>query len=701
MRYSPKPHAGSLALRLGGGRRRWRSQFERMLPFFLLLTVVAARAEPADQDLAALSLEELMQVKVVSASRHVEDAKVAPSAVTVITADEINRYGWRTLADILSSARGFYASYDRNYVYLGVRGFSRPGDQGARVLLMINGHRTNDNVYGGAAVGSDFPLDIDLIDRIEIVRGPSSSLYGANAYFAIINVITRRPQHVPAEMESSGETSSYLTRTGRVTLSGEHNQMSGLLSGTLYRSGGHPDLFYPEYATPATNNGHSIDSDGESSFATFADVQLGNFCLQSLGSSRQKITPTGAYQTNFDDPGTRFTDTTAYFDVSYHRETSGDTTIDWRAHYDTFQHHDAYAFSGEIAELFTGSSQRVLGYDGGHGNWVGSELAIGRQLGRHRITVGGEYQYSINSDQENHFTESGVFIQPLNDHHTPSFAGLYGQAEMALASKLTLNAGGRFDWFSTFGSMVSPRVALIFLPNSKTSLRYVFGEAFNPPTSFELYHADGVAYTSNPSLKPELIRTNEVIVERDLAPWLRVTGDAFYNQMRNLIDARVDPGSGLMQFVNVNRDTGRGLEFELEAKRTSGLRARVSYTLADSQDDLLHERLANDPLHLAKLDISVPAGKRVLAGLELQYTSPQRSFQGTRVPDAFVTNVTISTKPIWQGFEFSASCYNLLNRQYYTPTGVGFVQPAILQDGRTFRFKITHHLVLPRTGQGG
>ena len=118
----------------------------------------------------------------------------------------------------------------------------------------------------------------------------------------------------------------------------------------------------------------------------------------------------------------------------------------------------------------------------------------------------------------------GVTIQPLNDHRTPSSAGAYGQAEIALASKLTLNAGGRFDWFSTFGTMASPRVALIFLPTPKTSLRYVFGEAFNPPTSFELYHSDGVAYTANPSLQPELIRSHEVIVDHDLARWLRITG---------------------------------------------------------------------------------------------------------------------------------------------------------------------------------
>ena len=112
--------------------------------------------------------------------------------MTVITAQDIRAYGWRTLGDLLRSAPGFYVTYPRSYGFVGVRGFGRPGDFGGRILLLLNGHRMNDPLYDTAAVMNDFILDMDLIDRVEIVRGPGSALYGNNAFFAVVNVITKR-----------------------------------------------------------------------------------------------------------------------------------------------------------------------------------------------------------------------------------------------------------------------------------------------------------------------------------------------------------------------------------------------------------------------------------------------------------------------------------------------------------------------------
>jgi iron complex outermembrane receptor protein len=193
-------------------------------------------------------------------------------------------------------------------------------------------------------------------------------------------------------------------------------------------------------------------------------------------------------------------------------------------------------------------------------------------------------------------------------------------------------------------------------------------------------------------LKPEHILSNEVVFERSLTSWLQMTADGFDNHLGGLIDQTPDPAAGMAHFLNVGHDHARGAEFELEAKRVSGLSARASYTLANAGNDVLHEPLSNSPTHIAKLNATIPLSREGFAGLELLYSSAQGSYQKTRVPPWFLGNVTFSTKPLWGGWEFSASCYNAFDRRWYSPAGPGLRQAEIQQDGRTYRVKITYKL---------
>src|SRR5262249_25628395 len=128
-------------------------------------------AAPGDQAAASapqlpdLPLEDLLKLKVdtvVAAAKFQQDVTRAPASVSLVTGEEIRSHGYRTLADVLRSVRGFYVSYDRNYSYVGVRGFERPGDYNGRILLLLNGHRLNDPIYEEALVGTEAPLDVAL-----------------------------------------------------------------------------------------------------------------------------------------------------------------------------------------------------------------------------------------------------------------------------------------------------------------------------------------------------------------------------------------------------------------------------------------------------------------------------------------------------------------------------------------------------------
>lgn len=657
-----------------------------LFPLTVLLAVslvsgLATGQTNSNQDLMSLNIEDLTQVKVYSASRHLEDVRDAPSSVSVVTAEQIQRYGWRTLADVIRSLRGFYTSYDRNYTYLGVRGVLRPGDYNSRILLLLNGHRLNDNVYGSAEIGTEFPLDLDLIDRIEVVRGPGSSLFGTNAVFGVINVITRRPVAQSA-VEVSGDISSFLSRSGRVTASATRGPSSALLSGSLYESAGPSRLFFPEFAAPATNGGLADNIDGDRYAHIFADLQKGNLRVQGLYSSRQKIIPTASYETNFNDPGNRTTDSETNFDIGYQRRLTPQTVLDLRAFYNHYSYSGTYAYGG------TNSPDRYLEFDSAVSDWSGLETTLDHQMGPHHVTLGASYEYSFRLDQKSYYAGQTPL---LDDHRTSWLAAAYVEGKFKLGRNLTLHGGGRLDYFDIDGGAISPRAALVYSPSTRTTLKYIYGRAFRTPNAYESYYADGMTQERPlQRLQKENIQSHELVLERSLTSWAGVTVDGYYNNLDHLIDWVTDPVNSLTHAVNAGQDQGKGLEFELNAKRASGMEARASYTLADTRDQVNRRRLDNSPLHQGKLNAIVPVKRHGFAALELLYSSAQESYQGTRVSSSFLTNATVSTKPLWGGWEFSASCYNALDRRWFSPLGPNETPAAIQQDGRTYRFKLSY-----------
>jgi len=177
---------------------------------YAILCAKGSLAQVRQPDLSQMGLEDLVKVQVDTvsgASKFLEKSTNVPASVTIVTAEEIREFGYRTLADVLQSVRGFHVIYDRNYSYVAIRGFLQPGDYNARILFLLDGHRVNDNIYDGAYVGTAFPGDVNLIDRIEIVRGASSSVYGTGALLAVASGGWFRRNRVTFELAALARSS--------------------------------------------------------------------------------------------------------------------------------------------------------------------------------------------------------------------------------------------------------------------------------------------------------------------------------------------------------------------------------------------------------------------------------------------------------------------------------------------------------------
>ncbi len=554
--------------------------------------------DPDVQDLTNLSVEDLAQVRLSTASRHLTDARKAPAPITSIDAEEIRKQGWLTLADLLRSVPGFYTASDRTYTYLGVRGFQQSGDYNARILLLIDGHRVNDNIYDSALIGTEFPLDMSQIDHVEIMRGPGSSLFGTDAELAVVNVFTKRPE-TQNTVRVASEARAEKGRAFEAGLSFRFGDLDGLASGSIFRSNGATSLYFPEFDSPATNNGIAQNIDGDRYDHAFGMIRRGQFRVEGLFGTRHKIVPVASYGTIFNDPGNTDVDTRSYVDAKYSHQFAADTDLDLRGYYDAYRYRGSFPYQTE-------SGGRTVQINDAASDGIGFESVLSKRLGRNRIVAGTSGEYNLRLEQRNYYLGQPPF---LDDHRTMNTIAGFGETELNPYRWLSLNLGGRVDWYSIYGTALSPRVALMILPTAHTSMKYIFGHAFRSPDPYDEFYVDQIDITAtNTHLKPETVNSHTILLEQSINSWMRIAASVFQNDLDRVIEEQQDVTTGQTHFANVKGDQGRGLEFELNAKSRSGWSARSSYvfTHAISADTGL--KTMNSPAQIAKLHGIAPLG---------------------------------------------------------------------------------------------
>jgi iron complex outermembrane receptor protein len=625
-----------------------------------------------------LSLQELLAAEVVStASKFPQEIREAPAAITVVTADDIRRYGHRTLADVLRSVRGFYTTYDRNYTYIGVRGFSRPGDYNTRVLLLIDGQRVNDAVYDMAPIATDFLFDVSLIDRVEVIRGPGSSLYGTSAFFAVINVVTRSgSQHrgahadvVGGSLGTGGATVSYGQQFG-----GSHEL---LLSASTLRSDGAAVLTFPSFAGVGSGETEVRNLDRDNASTTFGSLAIGPLALRGGLASRRKYVPTAAFDTVFGDDRFMTEDTRGYLHASYDGSLAGGWLGTARGAYDYYHYEGIYP-------LDFGAPEAVVQWDAAGSQTVSGELTARRRVGRaHLFSVGAEVRRQLRNRMWTSDEAGGSF-----DVDRPTtIVGVYAQDEMRLTSWALVNAGLRIDRYSAaFGTHVTPRAGLVLLPRPATAVKMLYGRAFRAPNPYELYY-----YPAQPTVElgPETIRSTEIVWEESLSKRLRSSLSVFTYDVSDIVTFRTVEDADFEQpwaFANEGRVRARGVEGEIDMRLTDRVSARASHAFVATRHRATGDVVSNSPRHLTKAALQLPVTLLTL-GLEGQFVGTRMTTTGDRLPGVFLQNVIV-TAPAHARVEISIGVYNAFNTSYADPGAEEHRQPSIPQDGRTIQARM-------------
>jgi outer membrane receptor protein involved in Fe transport len=671
----------------------------RMLVYCVAILVLAAfgctgLAFAADEpvDYTAYSLDDLMEMNVVSgASKYMQKASEAPSSISIITAEEIHTYGWRSLSEALSSLRGFYTTYDRDYYYMGVRGIGYPGDLSSRLLVLVDGIRVNETALGGVLMGRGFIVDLDLVSRIEVIRGPASSLYGTNAMVGIVNVVTREGYQLHGAEVKSG-FSSYGTLESRLTYG--HETESGvdiLISATKGRMEGQ-DFYFEEFDDPSTNDGRTEGLDGEEWDQFYAKVIYEDFTFEGLYSWRSKGYPMGGMGMMFNDDRASSVDIQQAFAATYKRELPAEFNMALRSYYQDFESEIRYPYDYVWADTAWAPYPQGLIYQSdSYGERLTTELDLTRALpGGHMLAFGGEYTRTFRNDNISYDHEPYYFVYGDREMDPTNYSA-YLLTDIRLYDGVILNLGFRHDHYKDFASSTNPRLAVVTELIDGTVLKAAYGTAFRAPVAYDLSEEQVAA--EDVDLSPNEIETYELIWEQRL-PWNLNSTISAYDWDYQDVPQNVDPDAIGDYFLEHESIRSKGVEVELAGKFARGIRGRCSWSFNEVDvpvSELVPGRgEPRGPKHLIKANAMVPLrGSDTRLGFELHYVS-ERLTVTREYTDAYtLLNLSLTDTKLLDGPEIRASVYNIFDSDNGHPGTWGEDQQVIWQDGRSYRLYLT------------
>lgn len=697
-----------------------KTTYARMIIPALLFALMAGKASCQSSEESDLAMtygdEEIISI----ATGATQPISRAPAVASVITASQIKDMGAINLDQVLETVPGLHIAvstrgYNPIYTIRGIYSETNP-----QVLMLINGIPIT-NVFVGDRNLVWGGMPVNSIARIEVIRGPGSAVYGADAFAGVINIITKNADNIKGT-EAGGRLGSFNSKDAWLLHGGKH--------------GGAEVAFSLEYGV--TDGQHrTIEADAQSALDTqlagapyFASpvslapgpVNLGRKYLEArfdsswenwrlrLGYQGRHDVETGAGIAQALDPAGSNKSDRYNADLSYHLSTvrNWDTTARL-SYFDTSMLSDLTLFppgsfagsfpNGVIGNPHVYERHTRLDISTFYTGWLRHRIRIGAGLNNSDL-------YKVKETKNYTILPGGVPV-PLGGlvdvsnsaafmtPHNRTDRYLFTQDEWSFANDWALTAGIRYDSYSDFGDTLNPRAALVWQTAYNLTSKLLYGRAFRAPSFAELYNINNPVSLGNPKLKPETIDTLEVAFDYQPSDKVRTGLNLFHYHMGDIIRFLADPvPATTITAQNTGDQRGYGLEWEISWSVSDTLKLDANYAFQHSEDVSTSSDAGNAPHHeiYGRLDWSF--AKDWSLNPQITWVGErQRVFGDTRPPlkDYTLVDVTLRRSQLKNHLEYAVSIRNLFDADAREPSlSPGLIPNDLPLSGRNYFAELSY-----------
>ena len=589
----------------------------------LCINILPSQSQEIDttntQALFELSLDDLMDIEIVSAVRQNQNITEAPSIVSVITETQLKERGYTSIAEALNSVAGFDVITDYFQPNLGIRGINGGLRSWSRLIkVMVDGQsvsfRSNSDNYLDPSL-----VPINIVERIEIIRGPNSAIYGKNAFLGVINIITKSGEKLENSISNMlGSINKNSTFNINTVWGGSKNNLDVVFASS-YTQLDYSNLTPVNIPGSSVYTSRDLTQNNESSPLSIffkAKYETETFGKLVLDMNQQNINSS----TEFIDWGVLTHNNHINLLNSYERLNYSNTFFN--------NFNTNFSFTHSLGKPL---KNEILDNDSDPTSWIEREISYtGYDLNFNtayafdeinNLSFGVDYTLDDHKHQK-YYTVTNTGIRTLNPGGTEGYnnftnLGIYIQLILNPAKffnfnylkDLTLTAGYRFDYHNIYGDVLNYRLAAVYQIANQLSTKIMYGTSFNAPSPVQLYSnylAPG-GIVGNPDLKPERAQTLEWAIMGKIFEHLNFNTNVYYTNIDDKIEYLLPYGEvSNITAKNVSKIYSAGVEAELNVNITNNstyLNYSYQRSILEKTDPILEEirvKTALYPSHMFK-----------------------------------------------------------------------------------------------------